>query len=141
MKQLIKGFTQFVNEGIDRTDKDELSGMGFAADSEWSASMPIDFDYLLQDTATEVKSVFMDWAPEVDSIQIDMDSVELDEWSESDMYLNGEDESDGIDYGFSVSIHFKFKTVLTDESEIEYILTNAFPQNVFMGVEDLTKLD
>lgn len=140
MTKIIKGFQQFVNENIERAEQDELGSMGFPTDREWAVSMPIDFDYLLQDTAAEVKSVFMNWAPEVDSIQIDMDSVELDEWSDRDIYLNGEDESDGIDYGFSASIHFRFKTALTDESEIEYILTNAFPKNVFMGVEDLTKL-
>lgn len=126
---------------VSREDEDELGNMGFPVEREWSASMPIDFDYILQYTAAEVKQIFMEAAGDLDSIQIDPDSVELDEWSESDVFLNGEDEEDGIDYGFSVSIEFKFKTDLTDESELEYILTNSFPQNVFMGVDELTKLD
>jgi hypothetical protein len=140
--KLIKGFSEFVNETFDGSAEDELGSMGFLVLSEWRASMQIDFDYILQYTPDEVKEMFMEAATStVDSIEIDLDSVEIDDWSESDTFLNGEDEEDGLDYGFTAAIEFRFKTDLTDESELEYLLTNEFPQNVFMGVDELSKLD
>jgi hypothetical protein len=124
------------------SQEDELGSMGFQVTKNWRASMPIDFDYIIQYTPDEVKEIFMEAATStVESIDIDLDSVEIDDWSESDVFLNGEDEEDGLDYGFSASIEFRFKTDISDEAELEYTLTNEFPQNVFMGVDELTKLD
>ena len=145
MKHL-KLFESFAKELAQMTgpvsQEDELGSMGFRVTKNWRASMPIDFDYIIQYTPDEVKEIFMEAATStVESIDIDLDSVEIDDWSESDVFLNGEDEEDGLDYGFSASIEFRFKTDISDEAELEYTLTNEFPQNVFMGVDELTKLD
>jgi len=140
--KLIKGFSEFINESFDNSTEDELRSMGFPVLSEWRASMPIDFDYILQYTPDEVKEIFMEAATSTaHSIDIELDSVEIDDWSESDVFINGEDEEDGLDYDCEASIRFRFKTDITDEVELERVLTTEFPQNIFMGVDELSKLD
>jgi len=119
---------------------DRLRQLGIA-DHEWDASMFIDFDYLYNDTPTYVKSVFMDHAENVASINIDLTSVDIDDWTEEDTRTTDEDgEIEDIDYGFSALIYFTFTTDLTDPDQIKDILENSFPNNVFMYVQDLERV-
>ncbi|PHX62559.1 MAG: hypothetical protein CK551_10615 [Planctomycetaceae bacterium] len=102
--------------------------------SHWLAEMDIDISYIVQDTPNEIMEVFMDHAQDLEDgrIQIDLDSVNIDEWTEEDVVSTDEDGNEEIDYGFSAQIFFEFKSSIQDREEIMSILEASFPRNIFI---------
>ena len=126
-KTIVKRFTQFVNENH-MSDR-QVGG------SHWLAEMDIDISYIVQDTPNEIMEVFMDHAQDLEDgrIQIDLDSVNIDEWTEEDVVVStDEDGNEEIDYGFSAQIFFEFKSSIQDREEIMSILEASFPRNIFI---------
>jgi hypothetical protein len=95
--------------------------------------MDIDISYIVQDTPNKIMQVFMDHAQNLEDrrIQIDLDSVNIDEWTEDDVVSRDEDGNEEIDYSFSAQIVFEFKSLIQDREEIIWLLEASFPGNIF----------
>lgn len=102
MTKYVKLFENF--DGDEDQDIAALRGLGLAkAWTTWNVELEIEFDYAVQTTPEEVKSVFVGWIPEINQIDPDFevlaDSVEIDEWTEED-YMSRPDglpEGDEVD--------------------------------------------
>ena len=111
------------------------------ADHEWRASMIIDFDYIYDGTPDGVKALFMESAKNAGEVKINLESVDIDDWTDENTEWFNEDGEIEIDYGLQASIYFTFTTSLTNESQIKEALESTFPNNIFMYVDELSRLD
>jgi len=111
------------------------------ADHEWQASMVIDFDYIYDGTPDGVKALFMEHAQNAGAVKINLESVDIDDWTDENTQTTDEDGETGINYGFQALIYFTFTTPLTDYHQIKESLESTFPNNVFMYVDELSRLD
>lgn len=83
-------------ENLDSEEERELRSMGFGANNiSWEVELEIDFDQAHQSEPEYIKSIFIGWLPEINSIsdefRVQEDSVDIDEWTEKD-YLIQDDE-------------------------------------------------
>ena len=94
MQKLVKGFNQFINESLDRDDIRRLRELGLAP-TDWAVELEIDFDQACQSEPEYIKSIFIGWLPEINSIssdfQVKEDSVDIDEWTEEDYVLQDDE--------------------------------------------------
>jgi hypothetical protein len=94
MQKLVKGFNQFINESLDRDDIRRLRELGLAP-TDWEVELEIDFDQACQSEPEYIKSIFIGWLPEINSIssdfQVKEDSVDIDEWTEEDYVLQDDE--------------------------------------------------
>jgi hypothetical protein len=94
MQKLVKGFNQFINESLDRDDIRRLRELGLAP-TDWEVELEIEFDQACQSEPEYIKSIFIGWLPEINSIssdfQVKEDSVDIDEWTEEDYVLQDDE--------------------------------------------------
>jgi hypothetical protein len=94
MQKLVKGFNQFINESLDTADVRRLRELGLAP-TDWAVELEIDFDQACQSEPEYIKSIFIGWLPEINSIssdfQVKEDSVDIDEWTEEDYVLQDDE--------------------------------------------------
>jgi hypothetical protein len=125
MKTIIKRFAQFINESLDRDDIRRLRELGLAP-TDWAVELEIEFDQAYQGTPEYIKSIFIGWLPEINSIssdfQVKEDSVDIDEWTEEDYVL----QDDEIPTEDDISQMRKPKLLdLIDELELDVDTTEA----------------
>jgi hypothetical protein len=94
MKNYIKLFEEF--DPLSPDDEQELRRMGFAVGStNWEVELEIEFDQAHQSEPEYIKSIFIEWLPEINSIsdefKIQEDSVDIDEWTEEDYVLQDDE--------------------------------------------------
>lgn len=97
----------------------ELKSLGLFDVYKWRANAEIE-PRQLYNTPDEIKSYFIDWAKTVDTsaiYDINIDSIEMDEWSKSDLK----------DPYFEAHIEFEFSSNISDESEMYNTLEGMLP--------------
>jgi hypothetical protein len=125
MQKLVKGFNQFINESLDTADVRRLRELGLAP-TDWAVELEIEFDQACQSEPEYIKSIFIGWLPEINSIssdfQVKEDSVDIDEWTEEDYVL----QDDEIPTEDDISQMRKPKLLdLIDELELDVDTTEA----------------
>jgi hypothetical protein len=125
MQTIIKRFAQFINESLDRDDIRRLRELGLAP-TDWAVELEIEFDQACQSEPEYIKSIFIGWLPEINSIssdfQVKEDSVDIDEWTEEDYVL----QDDEIPTEDDISQMRKPKLLdLIDELELDVDTTEA----------------
>jgi hypothetical protein len=91
---MLKKFQEFINESLDKDVARSLRLLGLAP-TDWAVELEIDFDKARQREPEYIKSIFIGWLPEINSIssdfQVKEDSVDIDEWTEEDYVLQDDE--------------------------------------------------
>jgi hypothetical protein len=91
---MLKKFQEFINESLDKDVARKLRELGLAP-TDWAVELEIEFDKARQSEPEYIKSIFIGWLPEINSIssdfQVKEDSVDIDEWTEEDYVLQDDE--------------------------------------------------
>jgi hypothetical protein len=91
---MLKKFQEFINESLDKDVARSLRELGLAP-TDWAVELEIEFDQASQSEPEYIKSIFIGWLPEINSIssdfQVKEDSVDIDEWTEEDYVLQDDE--------------------------------------------------
>jgi hypothetical protein len=98
---MLKKFQEFINESLDKDVARKLRELGLAP-TDWAVELEIEFDKARQSEPEYIKSIFIGWLPEINSIssdfQVKEDSVDIDEWTEEDYVLQDDEIPTEEDY-------------------------------------------
>ena len=148
MKNLVKKFSQFINESVD-SDRDELASMGFKSTSSWEVMLEVDWDLAAQTEHADVKAFIEELADELSGgdYMINKSSINLDDWDpETDYWEEDEDDEDdhgsSPNYGMRSFCTFKLEASSDDTEETvkEWIDDNLIGR-VFSDITEVNKIE
>ena len=137
MKNLIKGFNEYISENFKATDSDrELRDLGVAAiPTKWNVTLVIDGFYAAQNSAETVKEEFLESVvPHIEKFgyRIDVESISLEDWDP--------DDYEDPDYMDQPGMTFVLESPTSDRSMVEAFVDEEIMGNAFDYVADLEEI-